>query len=89
MININVWLIIGIMGQVAFSLRFIFQWIISEKEKRSTIPIIFWYFSVIGSILLLVYAINRKDPVFIIGQSTGLFIYLRNLYLIHREKVAR
>ena len=67
-------------------MRFFWQWIVSEKEKKSVIPICFWYFSLLGSFFLLTYAILRRDIVFIVGQSTGSVIYLRNLYLIHREK---
>jgi len=80
------WLIIGFLGQFFFSMRFIIQWIKSEKEKRSVIPIAFWYFSLLGGTTLLAYAIYRQDPVFIMGQSLGVFIYSRNLYLIYREK---
>lgn len=86
--NLDIWLIIGFTGQALFSMRFIVQWIQSEREKRSTIPLAFWYFSVLGGLSLLVYAIHRKDPVFIVGQASGLFIYSRNLYLIYRERKA-
>jgi lipid-A-disaccharide synthase-like uncharacterized protein len=78
----NLILALGLIGQGAFSLRFILQWISSEKEKRSVVPISFWYMSVIGSLLLLIYACLRKDPVFILGQSCGFVIYIRNIYLI-------
>jgi len=80
------WLILGLLGQVAFSVRFLIQWIASEKAKKSVVPIPFWLFSIVGSLLLLVYAIYRKDPVFILGQSAGLFIYSRNLALIRTER---
>jgi len=86
MLKIDIWLIIGFSGQALFSMRFLIQWIKSEREKRSTIPIAFWYFSLAGGASLLIYAIHRKDPVFILGQATGLFIYARNLYLIFRER---
>ncbi len=86
MLNIDMWLIIGFTGQALFSMRFLIQWIKSEKEKRSTIPIAFWYFSLAGGFSLLIYAIHRRDPVFILGQATGIFIYARNLYLIFRER---
>jgi lipid-A-disaccharide synthase-like uncharacterized protein len=69
-----------------FGMRFFVQWIASEKAKKSVIPIAFWYLSICGSLILLVYAVHRRDPVFILGQSTGSFIYLRNLYLIKNEK---
>ncbi|MEJ2040165.1 MAG: lipid-A-disaccharide synthase N-terminal domain-containing protein [Desulfosarcinaceae bacterium] len=84
--QIDFWLVIGFTGQALFSMRFLVQWIQSEREKRSTIPLAFWYFSVAGGISLLIYAIHRKDPVFIVGQGSGLFIYARNLYLIFRER---
>ena len=79
-------LVLGFAGQTLFFMRFFVQWLYSEKHRRSMIPTAFWYFSIGGSSLLLVYAIIRKDIVFIVGQSTGFFIYTRNLYLIHREK---
>jgi lipid-A-disaccharide synthase-like uncharacterized protein len=79
------WLVIGFVGQIMFGMRFFVQWIASEKAKKSVIPIAFWYLSICGSAILLVYAVHRKDPVFILGQSTGFFIYLRNLYLIKKE----
>ena len=84
----DAWLIIGFTGQILFSLRFLVQWLASEKEKKSVIPISFWYFSLGGSFLLLSYALHRQDPVFILGQSMGFFIYIRNLALIKKEKVA-
>jgi lipid-A-disaccharide synthase-like uncharacterized protein len=86
MFDIDIWLIIGFTGQALFSMRFLIQWIKSEREKKSTIPLAFWYFSLAGGLSLLVYAIHRKDPVFILGQSTGILIYSRNLYLIFRER---
>jgi lipid-A-disaccharide synthase-like uncharacterized protein len=81
-----IWLGIGLFGQALFSMRFLVQWLTSEREGRSTIPLAFWYFSVGGGVTLLAYAIHRVDPVFIIGQLTGLFIYARNLQLIVRER---
>jgi len=74
------------MGQALFSMRFLIQWIYSEKKGRSVIPLAFWYFSLAGGITLLTYAIYRKDPVFIVGQATGVFIYTRNLQLLARER---
>ncbi len=79
------WLIVGFMGQIFFSARFILQWIYSEINKKSIIPLGFWFFSIIGGITLLVYAIHRKDPVFIMGQAAGLLIYGRNLYFINKQ----
>jgi lipid-A-disaccharide synthase-like uncharacterized protein len=82
------WVVVGLAGQLMFSMRFLVQWISSERARRSVMPIAFWYFSIAGGVILLSYAIYRRDPVFVLGQSTGLFIYLRNLYLIHVEKRA-
>ena len=76
----------GIIGQTVFFSRFLVQWIVSEKKGYSTIPHIFWYFSIIGEMLTLVYAIWRRDPVFTAGQSVGLIVYFRNLVLIRRER---
>ena len=80
------WVIFGLGGQLMFTARFIVQWIASEKAGRSVIPIAFWYFSISGGAILLAYAIYRADPVFILGQSLGVFIYSRNLWLIYAEK---
>jgi len=79
-------LVLGFTGQALFFMRFLVQWISSEKHKKSVIPVAFWYFSIGGSTLLLAYAIIRKDPVFIVGQATGFLIYIRNLHFISREK---
>ncbi len=79
-------LVLGFVAQGVFSARFLVQWIVSEKEGRSVVPVAFWYLSVIGGGLLLLYAIFRKDPVFILGQAGGLVVYVRNLYLIYRER---
>jgi lipid-A-disaccharide synthase-like uncharacterized protein len=84
----TIWLAVGFLGQAMFSMRFIIQWIHSERERRSIIPVAFWYFSVAGGALLLVYAIYRLDPVFILGQGAGLLIYGRNLYFISRGQTA-
>ena len=79
------WLIIGFLGQLFFSARFIVQWIYSEINKKSIIPLAFWFFSILGGLTLLAYAIHRKDPVFILGQSAGLLIYARNIYFINKQ----
>ncbi len=79
-------LVIGFLGQGLFASRFLVQWIYSEKKGESHIPVIFWYLSIFGGIGLLIYAIFREDPVIILGQSFGLFIYLRNLFLIYKKK---
>ena len=80
------WLSIGFLGQAFFSMRFLVQWIASERKKESVIPVSFWFFSIGGGLTLLVYAVYRMDPVFIVGQAAGLVIYLRNLYLIGRQR---
>ena len=80
------WIVIGFAAQAMFSLRFIVQWIATEKRRESYLPNMFWYFSVAGGAILLTYAIHRKDPVFIIGQASGLFVYLRNIYFVHQKK---
>ena len=82
------WVVVGLLGQAMFSMRFLVQWISSERARKSVMPVAFWYFSIAGGMILLSYAIYRRDPVFIVGQSTGLFIYLRNLWLIRVEKRA-
>ena len=79
-------IVVGFGGQFLFAMRFIIQWITSEGAKRSVIPVVFWYFSIGGGSVLLLYAIWRQDPVIIAGQGLGLFIYVRNLIFIHREK---
>lgn len=81
-----IWLVVGFMGQALFSARFLVQWVSSERRKRSVVPLAFWYFSIAGGATLLAYAVHRMDPVFIVGQFAGLFIYLRNLQLIYRQR---
>ena len=79
-------IIIGFAGQGLFAMRFIIQWLKSEGEGRSVIPLAFWYFSIGGGLVLFLYALWRQDPVIICGQGLGLFIYLRNLFLIFKER---
>ncbi|MGB1394483.1 MAG: lipid-A-disaccharide synthase N-terminal domain-containing protein [Candidatus Puniceispirillaceae bacterium] len=79
-------IIIGFAGQGLFAMRFIIQWLKSEGEGRSVIPLAFWYFSIGGGVVLFLYALWRQDPVIICGQGLGLFIYLRNLFLIFKER---
>ena len=79
------WVVLGFIAQALFSMRFLVQWIASERAGRSIIPTAFWIFSIGGGVLLFVYSLYRKDPVFIAGQGLGLFIYLRNLYFVLRE----
>ena len=80
------WILVGLGGQLLFMMRFMVQWIVSEKARRSVIPVAFWWLSIGGAAILLAYAIWRADPVFILGQSVGFFIYARNLWLIHAER---
>jgi len=86
---INGWVLFGFLGQAAFSARFIVQWIVSEKNKESTIPVVFWYLSLVGGLILFIYAIYKKDPVFVIGQGSGLVVYIRNLVLIKKKQQAQ
>lgn len=80
------WVVVGFAAQALFTMRFLVQWLASERAGRSVVPVTFWFFSVIGGALLLVYAISRHDPVFIAGQAAGLLIYARNLWLIFNER---
>jgi lipid-A-disaccharide synthase-like uncharacterized protein len=84
------WLGVGFLAQLMFSMRFIVQWIASERARRSIVPETFWYFSMIGGAMLFAYAIYRLDPVFMLGQGMGLVIYSRNIYFIraHHKAVA-
>jgi lipid-A-disaccharide synthase-like uncharacterized protein len=79
------WVLLGFAAQGLFTMRFLVQWIASERAKRSVIPLAFWYFSIAGGLLLLIYALYRRDPVFIAGQAFGVFVYLRNLYFVLRD----
>lgn len=82
------WVAVGFLGQALFTLRMVLQWYASEKERRSVIPVGFWWGSLFGGLLLLVYFVWRKDVVGILGQSTGVVVYARNLILIHRARAA-
>ena len=82
----QVWIAIGLLGQAMFSARMLLQWLASERRRRSVVPKAFWYFSIGGGLALLFYAIYRRDPVFIVGQGAGLFVYARNVYFIHKRK---
>jgi lipid-A-disaccharide synthase-like uncharacterized protein len=81
----TIWLAIGFLGQGVFFMRWVVQWVASERSAQSRVPIAFWYMSLIGGLITLTYALYRKDPVFIAGQSVGAFVYLRNLMLIYRR----
>ncbi|ANE54960.1 MULTISPECIES: lipid-A-disaccharide synthase N-terminal domain-containing protein [Methylomonas] len=83
--NDIIWLTIGLVGQSLFMMRFIVQWIHSERHQKSIIPVSFWYFSLSGGVIVLLYGIHRVDPVIILGQLPGTFVYARNLMLIRRE----
>ena len=82
------WIAIGFLGQFLFMMRFLWQWIQSERQQRSIIPIAFWYYSLAGGMTLFAYAVYRRDPVFVTGQMLGLIVYTRNLLLIRRERRA-
>jgi lipid-A-disaccharide synthase-like uncharacterized protein len=85
-IRFDWWVVLGLIAQGLFTMRFLVQWIASERAGHSVIPLAFWLFSICGGILLLVYALYRKDAVFIAGQAFGVFVYLRNLYFVMRDR---
>ena len=89
-ITLPEWLVLafGFSGQALFSARFLIQWIASERQRKSVVPVLFWYFSLAGGLTLFVYATYREDPVFMLGQGMGLFVYVRNLLLIRHERHA-
>lgn len=84
--RLDFWLILGFFGQAMFTMRFLVQWIASERKKESVIPVSFWYFSLTGGLIVLFYAIHRMDPVFILAYLPGNFIYLRNLWFIYKKR---
>lgn len=84
----DLWVAIGFLGQLCFSMRFIVQWISSERKRQSVIPVYFWYFSLGGGLILTAYALHRQDPVFFVGQLAGLVVYVRNLMLIRNHRNA-
>ena len=81
------WLTVGVLGQLMFTARFIVQWWASERAGRSVVPVMFWYFSILGSLIVLAYGIHKLEPVIIIGQLPGTVIYARNLWLIRKAKL--
>jgi lipid-A-disaccharide synthase-like uncharacterized protein len=85
-VRLDWWLALGFFAQAMFTARFLVQWIASERAGKSVIPIAFWFFSIGGGVLLLVYALYRRDPVFIAGQAFGVFVYARNLYFELRDR---
>jgi lipid-A-disaccharide synthase-like uncharacterized protein len=88
MTNPNLWLAVGLIGQALFSMRFLVQWITSEREGRSVLPVSFWHLSIAGSLVLLAYAVHLRDVVFTLGQSAGVLIYVRNLHLMRAARGA-
>jgi lipid-A-disaccharide synthase-like uncharacterized protein len=85
-LNSTYWLAIGFAGQGLFTARFLVQWAVSEKRKASVVPVAFWWLSLAGGSALLAYAIYREDPVIILGQGMGLFVYVRNLMLVSKAR---
>jgi len=85
-VKLDWWLALGFLAQGLFTARFLVQWIASERAGKSVVPIAFWFFSIGGGALLLVYALYRRDPVFIAGQAFGVFVYARNLYFELRDR---
>ena len=85
-IQLDWWIALGFLAQALFTMRFAVQWIASERAGKSVVPMAFWLFSIGGGLLLLIYALYRRDPVFIAGQAFGVFIYLRNLHFVLRER---
>jgi lipid-A-disaccharide synthase-like uncharacterized protein len=85
----SLWMAIGFLGQFIFGMRFVVQWIVTERRRRSVVPVVFWYLSLAGTLVLLTYSIYRLDPVFIAGFSLNMVIYLRNLYFIRKEAQSR
>ena len=83
-IKFDGWVVLGFVAQAFFTMRFVVQWIASERARASVIPVAFWFFSIGGGVLLLFYALYIRDPVFILGQGFGVFVYARNLWLIYR-----
>lgn len=84
--KLDFWSVIGFLGQAAFMSRFVVQWIASERSGKSVVPVAFWYLSIAGGLILLIYSLGRQDPVFIAGQLAGCMIYVRNLMLIYRAR---
>lgn len=80
------WVLFGLSAQLMFTARFLLQWIASERARQSVVPVAFWYFSLVGGLMLFAYALYRKDPVFVLGQSLGVVIYSRNLWLIYANR---
>jgi lipid-A-disaccharide synthase-like uncharacterized protein len=88
-VRLDWWVLLGLLAQGLFTARFLVQWLASERAGKSVVPLAFWWFSIGGGLLLLVYALYRRDPVFIAGQAFGVFVYLRNLQFVLRERRAK
>lgn len=85
----TLWVLVGLLGQLMFTARFMIQWIASERAGRSVIPVAFWYFSLVGGAIVLAYGLHKWEPVIIMGQLPGVLIYSRNLWLIHKANRVR
>jgi lipid-A-disaccharide synthase-like uncharacterized protein len=85
---VDFWLLLGFAGQAFFFSRFLVQWAVAEKRGESVVPTAFWYLSICGGLILLLYSVHLLDPVFIAGQALGTIVYVRNLVLIHKKKKA-
>ena len=85
-IKFDGWVVLGFVAQGFFTMRFLVQWIASEKKKDSVVPVAFWWLSLVGGMTLLSYAIHKRDPVIIVGQGMGLVVYVRNLMLVGRAR---
>jgi lipid-A-disaccharide synthase-like uncharacterized protein len=85
-LKLNWGVLVGVVGQLMFTGRFLVQWIASERARKSVVPVAFWFFSIAGGLVTFVYALYIRDPVFIVGQGAGIFVYLRNLYFVYRER---
>jgi lipid-A-disaccharide synthase-like uncharacterized protein len=85
-VRLDWWVLLGFIAQAMFTMRFLVQWLASERVGKSVIPLAFWWFSISGGLLLFAYALYRRDPVFILGQGFGVFVYLRNLQFVLRER---
>ncbi len=82
----NGWVVLGLVAQFLFTMRFVVQWLASEKAGRSVVPFTFWIFSIGGGALLLLYAVKQRDPVYILGQLFSLFVYFRNVSFVMKER---
>jgi lipid-A-disaccharide synthase-like uncharacterized protein len=87
--KLDFWLVFGILAQLLFTARFVVQWIVSEKLGKSVVPLAFWFLSMGGGLMLLIYGLVRREPIIILGQALAVFIYMRNLMLIFRNKADR